>query len=100
MEFQKIDLEVDGAGRSQNTEQRIARITSLFQSGQVRADVVREAILKLSRGVYVSEIETTRLVVKPMESVVTDQEIKQERAAAQAERAKAQGLTPRERPTI
>lgn len=50
-EYQKYNLETDSQGRTQTSEQRIARITSLYQSGAVLADVARDRIGQLARGV-------------------------------------------------
>lgn len=81
-EYQKYDLEVDSQGRTQTAEQRIARITSLYQSGAVRADIARDRINQIARGVYVSEIETTLLKVEPLDAVNMDQAVHMERANA------------------
>lgn len=106
-EYQRFNLEVDSQERTQTRDQRIARITSLYQSGAVRADVAREAIAKLSRGEYVAEIETMLLQVEPLEAVNWDNAVHRERAEAAAEKAvadaalvKQQGLLPRGKPTI
>lgn len=99
-EYQRIRLDVDVHGRPQNVDQKVARITIMFQTGLVREDIARAVIRQISHGEDVAEIETTRLQVKPLDSVMMDTEIRKEREAADAERLKAQGLTPRERPTI
>jgi len=100
MEYQKVDLELDSTGRSQNLDQRIARITTMFQSGLVRQEIAVEAIRKLSHGELVREIETTRLVVKPVDAVATDLEIRKNWDEALAARAKEQGIAPRSKPTL
>lgn len=98
-EFQMADLIEVGSWMKQR-EAKIARVTMMFQSGQVRLDVAKAAILKLSFNEDVLEIETTRLSVKPLAQVTFDQEIRREIEQAESDRAAAQGLAPRERPTL
>lgn len=97
--YQMAELIENGPWTVQR-EKKIARITTMFHGGQVRLEVAKDAILKLSFNEDVTEIETTRLSVKPLAQVTFDQEIRKDIEREEAERVKAQGLAPRERPTI
>ncbi len=99
-EYEIVDLEVDATGRTQSPEQKIARITQMFQSGLVHPSVAARMIGAVVRGVYVSEIETTRLAVKSLDAVTMDTELRKLQAEEDAARLKQQGMTPRGKPTI
>ena len=96
-----VDLQVDAAGHTQTKEKKVARIISMFQSGLVDPEVARTAIRKIEQGVYVTHIETTRLHVGSLDAVTSMNEdlikLQDEEAAF---RLKAQGMTPRGKPTI
>ena len=97
--FQTEDLFEIGSWNRQR-EKKIARITSMFQSGIVSLGVAKAAICKLSQNEDVLEIETTRLAVSPLANVSFDREIRQAIEQAEADRVKAQGMTPRAKPAI
>lgn len=101
MKYETVDLTIDGQGKKQSREQRIAKITTLFQGGLVHQQVARDAILRITRGEDVREIETVRLVVGEMRTgIPTSAEIRKEREEYEAEVARGQGLKPRTRPSL
>lgn len=98
-EYKMKDLIAVGSW-TRRRENKIAMITMMFQSGQVRLEIAKAAIIKLSQDEDVIEIETTTLAVKPLDHVTFDHEIRKSIEQADADRVKAQGLTPGRRPTM
>lgn len=93
MNFKKIDLTVDALGKTQLPDKRIARIVSLFQSGQVRQEIAVAAIRRLESGEDVGEIETT--IPAPLDAVTGERDLLREIEASKAEDWKKRGLAPR-----
>lgn len=98
MEYQKVDLTMDATGRTQTLDQRIARVVSMFQAGRVREEIAKDVIRRLGTGEAVREVETT--IPAPLDAVAATDRLKDIASEAQAQIARAQGLTPKRKLSV